>query len=143
MAKVTYVLLNEGDPIKTKFNGHVFKAHEPREVSDNAVIAFDAGKSRNFLEALRENPHFEVEGDKKKGKTALAALPANSDQYKRHAINWINAYDADDGYEPFAKRWASEERLREACGCGEDDIDIIMKFFTPKHDALKAAEAAQ
>lgn len=138
MARVTYIP-SEGDPLKTKFNGFVFKAHEPRDIPDNAVIRLDDGKTRPMMDAIRGNPFFEIEGEKRPGKGAPPAVPRTTEEYRAYAVKWINHFDDEDGFDAYSKRWEKEQPLREQCGIGDEDMSFIMQFYSPKYDRLKRA----
>lgn len=134
---VTYVP-QPGDPAETMWNGHRFVANVPRPVKHVAMI-----------EQAKSNPWFEVEGHDKSG-DADPGMPKDSDGYRRHAVDWFKATDwyskRDDQGRPmpnskeFEDRWESEEKLREACGVGGDDLEYLDKLYTPRLAELKKAE---
>lgn len=71
---VTYCPREQGDPHETKWNGHVFKANVPREVSDPLM-----------KKQIEGNHYFEVEGDTKrnleKRRRKNATTKPDADEY--------------------------------------------------------------
>jgi hypothetical protein len=142
----------EGDPAITIWNGYRFRANEPKPIPEDAVVAHDKSPMR-MVDLARGNPHFEVAGEKrararnagKPGKTEKGDSATTdprlltSEDYRAHAVAWINA--ADD-FDALVKQWDDEEEMRALAGVGEDDIDFLQQFYAPKHDALKKAKQA-
>lgn len=130
--QITY-LPGPEDPVTTKFFGHVFHANVPKIVTN-----------RELIKKLRDhpNPFFKVGPfDPAKDKAPVIGFigePTTSEQYRAHAVGWINkCADIDD----MAKTWVAEQRLRDACEFGTDDYMWLGTIFLPKmHDLAKRAE---
>lgn len=135
---VTYVPQKD-DPVETVWNSHRFVANVARPVKDPQMIS-----------QAKSNPWFEVEGHEKSVDESHGAPPKDSDGYRRYAVDWFKATDwygmKDDQSRPhpnsleFEERWESEEKLREACGVGSDDLEYLNKLLTPRLAELKKAE---
>jgi hypothetical protein len=137
----------EGDPHTTVWNGYKFRANEARDIPADATVAHDKSPMK-MVDLAHGNPHFEVggTGGKPKNPKAKAAAdkadpkqPKTSEEYRAHAVAWINA--AED-FDAFTKQWEAETEMRELAGCGEDDIDFLQQFYAPKHDQLRKARLA-
>lgn len=119
---VTY-LPREGDPSFVVWDRHKFQAGTPRVVKDPTLIA-----------KAKANPWFEVEGHERAKSYAPPPVPKTSEQYRIHAIAWINA--ATDPGE-MRQLWLEEAKLRDACGFGSDDLERVMAIYQPKFAQLE------
>lgn len=116
----------EGDPINTRWHGHKFQGNVARPVTDTTLI-----------DLAKVNPWFEVEGFERAKDAEIPDTPKTAEQYRAHAINWIKT--AKSARE-MAQLMREEASLRDACGVGSDDMDLIMVYYNPKFAELKRAE---
>lgn len=126
-AEVTYVP-GDGDPVTVVWGGMKFEANKPREVTNPQLIA-----------KAKLNPWFKVAGEKAAAKADPSAPPKTAEEYRGFAIAWINAATTSG---EMSERWEKEGALREACGVGSDDLDLLGGTFNPKLEKLKKAESA-
>lgn len=116
----------DGDPISTTWHGIKFHGNIPRLVADQSIIRM-----------AKTNPWFEVEGHERAKHVVLPDVPKTSEQYRAHANAWIkNATTAGE----MRQTLKEEAGLRDACGVGSDDMDLIMVYYEPKYSELKKAE---
>lgn len=125
---VTY-LPAEGDRSSVKWAGHVFHANVPKQV--------DVTKHGELIEAARKNKFFKVgafDASKDRVPVEETPLPKTSDQYRAWCVAWLAKCESDA---EFVDRWMGEEKLREECGVGTDDIDYLNTLILPKRAELK------
>lgn len=117
----------EGDPVNTTWHRIRFVGNVPRPVTDQAIIRL-----------AKTNPWFEVEGHERAKEALPPDVPKTPEQYRAHANAWIkNARTAGE----MRQLLKEEAGLRDACGVGSDDMDLIMVYYEPKYSELKKAEA--
>lgn len=126
--KVTYVPRDPADPNRVRWAGVLFEANVPKEVAHPEIIA-----------GAPTNPWFDVEGQAAKPKGGRPPNPKTAEEYRAFAINWINKAETAKGLND---RWTAEERLREVCGVGSDDLDAISLIMQPRLHHLTMADAA-
>lgn len=133
--KVTYAPIDAADPVRTKMAGLSFEANVPREVNEST----HPEAARN----ARVNPWFKIEGEPdtapQKNRGGRPANPKTAEDYRAWAIGWINR--AEDA-RSLRERWEAEQKMREACGVGEDDLDFIELIMQPRLHHLDMADAA-
>ncbi len=148
--KVTYIP-GDGDPIRTVWNGVVFEANIPVELTDKNTIINDQvhrvdmpdGSYRtvtrqhrlSMIELAKHNPSFQVEGEPiPERKPGRPRIPKSPDEYRSFAQEWIAR--ASDPKQMDA-RWDKEEELRTTIGVGDEDVSYLRPFFHAKQSALK------
>lgn len=136
--QITYTPRQEGDPYKTKIKGIIFEANKAVEVKDREILEGEIGKGRN--------PWFKVEGVDQvdpQGGWDRRKKPKTAEDYRRYATQWLNdeapdptVNDPDIAAKQCAARirarWKDEEDLRNLCGVGMDDKELLAKLFDPK-----------
>lgn len=150
--EITYIP-EDGDPVRTKWNGIEFKAYVPVKVSrrhtvqvllritqdmpDGTVVTKAVEKRIPMVELARNNARFSVNGKAPAKKAeAKARVPASPDEYRGYAINWIAQ---STGASAMDARWENEQLLREKCGCDDADIAYLRPFFEARHEECSAA----
>lgn len=161
--EITYIPQN-GDPVRTTWNGIHFPAHIPVKVPRTVTIAVPMpiqtkgadGELINgivqpdgsiqtrhverkvpLVELAKGNPLFSVNGAAPaEAKKGQARVPDTPDQYRGYAIRWIAA---STNAKDMDARWNAEVDLREKCGCNDEDIGYLRPFFEARHDQLLAA----
>lgn len=123
-AEVTYVPGPEG-PSEVKWWGMLFRANVARTVTH-----------RQLIESAMSNPFFQVNGERKE--KAKPGTPTTPEEYKVHAIAWINASGSHHDLE---RQWEKEDELREEIGVGTDDLDYILPKFNARYALLKKQAA--
>lgn len=123
---VTY-LPKDGDPANTTWHKIAFRGNVPRLVTDPAIINL-----------AKTNPWFEVEGHERATEAALPDIPKTPEQYRAHANAWIKTAKTAGEMRQTLKE---EAGLRDACGVGSDDMDLIMAYYEPRYSELKKMEA--
>lgn len=118
------------DPVETKWNGHKFMANVPRPVIDD-------GEPHGMIALAKGNMCFEVEGHDKKAQPDPGA-PKTPEAYRAYAVDWFKkAKSADE----FNERWDGEADMREAAGCGTDDVEWLNSIGGPILAELKKQAA--
>jgi hypothetical protein len=142
-AEVVYTPLDPGDGHETTFAGIRFKANvatavplsltypvtvrEEVKAPDGMVHTRGVERRRSAVEALRDNPHFKVDGKQAPRPDDLKArVPDTPEQWRAYAIGWINV---STNAKAMDTRWDGEATLRERCGCSGDDIRYVRPFF--------------
>lgn len=129
----------EGDPSTVKWAGVKFEANVPKVVSHPEIIM-----------GAPTNPWFSVKGETAESGEAKRRgpkpKPKTPEAYRAWAVEWINAVKPDPLLEPaiaaagavaaMKERWGAEESLREQCGVGSDDLDMLASIFNPKMFSL-------
>jgi hypothetical protein len=147
--EITY-LPEDGDPIRTRWNGIEFKAHVPvkvsrkhtvlvpdrveREMPDGTIQSRSVEKRIPMVELAKGNCRFMVNGVPPMERDSGAVhTPTTADEYRGYALRWIAA-----STEPKAMdaRWTSEEALRDKCDVGDDEIAYLRPFFEARIEAL-------
>jgi hypothetical protein len=155
--KVTYSPRDPSSPSELVWNGVKFRAHVPVELNpvkhsyfipivkkwvdpmSQRVMSLASEERVLMADVARTNPDFVVEGSEPSvPKAGKAKPPKTPEEYRAHAVAWINAAASIDDLE----RWNDEESMREKCGCGEDDEQFLQPLFDAKFKQLSAAEAA-
>lgn len=159
MTRVTYVPLENGDPITTSFGGFAFRSGEPVDIPDDAkvlqTVRRETGKTTEgetlhkgfdvnvpLVDVLKSNPFFRVEGSEapSKAKPGRPRMPKTPEEYKGFAMAWITAHE--EKHDKLAARWDDESALREKLGVHDDGeiVSYLRPFFDAKfHDLKKAA----
>lgn len=123
---ITY-LPKDGDPINTIWHKIAFRGNVPRLVADPTIIAM-----------AKTNPWFEVEGHERAKEAALPDVPKTPEQYRAHANAWIKSAKTAGEMRQMLKE---EAGLRDTCGVGSDDMELLMAYYEPRYSELKKAEA--
>jgi hypothetical protein len=126
---VVYTPLDDGDPHVTSCRGVRFKANIAQPVRDPVLI-----------DLLKANPWFEVEGFEKATRPDGRGMPTTPEQYRRHSTQW---FPLAQSYDEFQLRWRAEEKLREKCGVGEDDLAWLETIADPILFELKKIKDAE
>jgi hypothetical protein len=155
-AEVVYTPLDPGDPHETEFAGIKFRANVAVQVplartvnqlqrKEHYTTEGDL-RSRSIevktpiVEALRNNPHFRIDGEQAVRDRPHSKVPDSPEGYRGYAIAWIAL---SKGAKEMKMRWEMEKPLRHACGVDKTDIEYIMPLFESKFDELAAqAQAA-
>lgn len=144
--KITYMPLNNGDPIRTKVAGCSFRAGVPVEVGpneypvevpivhrkesdDGTFTTHMVNKKIPLVQLLAGNPHFEIDGIAAQAKTGRPKKPTTDREYRMFALAWLER--AQTGGE-IRKRWADEEPLRQQLEVGDDDVRFMMQFINAR-----------
>jgi hypothetical protein len=156
--KVTYTPRDPSSPAEMVWNGVKFRAHVPVELNPvkhsyfipivkkwvdpltQRTMSLATEERVLMVDVARGNADFVVEGSEPTvaPKAGKAKPPKTSEEYRAHAVAWINAAQSIDDLE----RWNDEEQMRETCGCGEDDERFLQPMFDAKFKQLSAAEVA-
>jgi hypothetical protein len=155
---VTYTPRDPSAPSEMIWNGVKFRANVPVELDPIRHSYFipivrkweDPVSARTLslaseqrvlmVDIARQNPDFTVEGEPATSvpKLGKSKAPKTPEEYRAHAVGWINAAQNIDDL----ARWNDEELLREKCGCGHDDEAFLQPLFDAKFKAISASEAA-
>lgn len=156
VVNVTYVPLQEGDPIKTTWNGLLFHANKPVPIPLDASFTGPAcikdKKTRNrrqideheynMVDLAKQNPFFRVEGfDIKQVHAEVLSrfdLPKTSAAYRSWVLTWLQTMtDADD----LDSRWAAEEQIRDQCLYDHEDERFLMPMVEARRNFLRGSAA--
>lgn len=116
----------DGDPANTTWHRISFHGNVPKTVHDPVIIAL-----------AKTNPWFEVEGEVRAKEAEIPDVPKTPEQYRAHANAWIKGAKSAAEMRQLLKE---EAGLRDACGVGSDDMELIMAFYAPRYGELKKAE---
>jgi hypothetical protein len=156
--KVTY-LPQDGDPIRTTWNGFAFEANKATEIPDDAfvnalvkqefvdektgIVTSLAREGKiTMLSLVKGNPSFQIEGSEPaQRKAGRPSMPKTSDQYRSYALAWFARMETP---QELGERWQDEAGLRERLGIheGGDDIAYLRPFYEARHYELTKALAA-
>lgn len=126
--KVTY-LPRDGDPPKIKWGGKWFHANIAQPI-DNPIL----------LAKARANKWFHVGEGAPVVVVEETIEPRTPEQYRAHVAAWLKDMNTLDQFE---QRWAAEEPLRQSCGFGGEDYDVLVRqMLSPKRAQLKQAGLA-
>lgn len=123
--QVTYVPGPE-DPPTTKWAGYTFNANVPKTVTNADLI--ERAKGNRFFRVGAFDP------SKDSVTVQPTTLPTTPEQYRSYAAEWLKTVKTVDDLDT---RWVEEEKLREKCGVGTDDLDFLMALFQPKRHELR------
>lgn len=115
-----------GEPAEMTWQRRKWQANVGVRITDAAVV-----------EAAKHNQFFEVEGFERAFAPQVHRDPRTPEEYRAHANAWINAATSRKEMRQMLKE---EAGLREACGCGSDDMDLIKSFYEPKYNSLPPDE---
>jgi hypothetical protein len=147
--ELTYIP-EDGDPIRTRWNGIEFRAHVPVKVSRKQIILVPLRQETTLasgevvtraierrvpmVELARGNSRFAVNGVPPQQRTSGAiTTPETPDEYRGYCMRWIMASTAVSAMD---SRWSMEEALRAKCGCDDKDIVYLRPIFEARVEAL-------
>lgn len=154
---ITYTPLNEGDPIRTEWNGLLFHANKPLPVPSGAsylvpmaiesvdkktgIITKTVTEMRmSMVERAKLNPYFKVDGfdqARRPGKVqSQFDLPKTSIAYRSWVLGWLA--EMTDATE-LDERWEAEEQLRERCLYDAADESFLIPFVDARRAFLRGA----
>lgn len=122
---VTY-LPGPEDPPQVTWMRHVFHAHIPKQVTNEALI-----------EKARTNKFFKV-GEFVAERDATTKLeptptPKTPEQYRAWVVGWAKTMTSTAALDA---RWMEEEGLRQECEVGTDDLDYLHGIVGPMRAEL-------
>lgn len=124
--QITYVPGPE-DAASTKWHGYTFHANVPKTVTHAGLI--EQAKGNKFFRVGAFDPAKDAVKIAEQG-----PAPRTPEQYRSHAVEWFKTAKS---VEELDNTWIAEEKLREKCGVGTDDLDYLLHLFQPRRAELR------
>jgi hypothetical protein len=137
--QVTY-LPQPGDPASVEWGGKKFHANTPQTLKAHAEGNPPERAAHDLIEKARKNKYFKVGNfNAKKDSVEVdeqPSLPRTPEQYRAWAVQWFQKVGS---VEELDRRWQGEEKLRQDCGVGTDDLDYLRDLYEPRRYELRKA----